>query len=157
MYYFYIISRRLGDKNFEVFFPDIQNALTWTDKIHYVSFLAEDVLNDVLKDYKILPTPSTFEQVKALAQKQFGTTGTVIVSGCSVRQDVLDLFNIEDINKPEDKMTQRINISIPGSVLQRIDEFRAQRRGTRSKLFRTAVEFYMNAKNNKTKGGSHEF
>ncbi len=123
---------------YAVEFPDFPEALTQGDTLNEAIDMASDVLGIVVEEYakarRDLPTPSTLEQIKAVAAQEMAT-------GKGIDHNREPFFQL--IQAPTIDMTPvKISVSFTRSVLENIDTKAKQRGMTRSGFLAAAAQAY---------------
>ncbi len=120
---FYYAVFNQTDEAVEVYFPDIENALTFADTWDDAVVMATDVLAAVLVGIDVRPKRTPFSELAHLGH---------VVPIC-VDERIMQSY----------EPTTRVNVSLPVSVLKRIDSYRSKHSLKRSAFLAKAAEEFM--------------
>ena len=137
MYYLAVLYPAI-EGGYTVEFPDFPEALTQGDTLEEAIDMATDALSIVVEEYskarRDLPTPSTLEQVKAVASHEMSTAKGIDHS----REPFFQFFSAPTV----DMTPVQISVSFTQSMLDFIDAKAKQRGMTRSEYLVTAAQAY---------------
>ncbi|MDR2712498.1 MAG: type II toxin-antitoxin system HicB family antitoxin, partial [Clostridiales bacterium] len=137
MKYYFAVFMPTVEEHYAVEFPDFPEGFTQGNDLADCLVMGADVLAIAVEEYakarKPLPEPSSFEQVKAWAERQKGSEGLV-----PDRDFLFQLFQAPSV----DMTPVRVSVSFAKSALDAIDA-KAKRAGfTRSGFLAHAAQHY---------------
>lgn len=126
-----------GKSGFFVFFPDVHGAITEGDTLEEAMDMAEDALATILQklaaENKDIPKPNALPVVKEKCAKFFEEMGETLPEGI--------LYQL--VAAPSLEMVPvRVNVSLPKSILENIDDKAALLGFTRSGFIAKATQAY---------------